>query len=104
VYILPGVPSLFRRKFLAIRERFRSRPFHTARVYVMADEATIAPDLDRMVAAHPSVAFGSYPRFDETEYRVLLTVESQDPDAAGVATRDLATALGSLVVRVEEPT
>jgi molybdenum cofactor synthesis domain-containing protein len=104
VYILPGVPSLFRRKFLAIRERFRSRPFHTARVYVMADEATIAPDLDRVVAAHPAVAFGSYPRFDEPDYRVLLTVESQDPDAAGSATRALTAALGSVVVRVDEPT
>jgi FAD synthetase len=104
VYILPGVPALFRRKFLAIRERFRSRPFHTARVYVMADEATIAPDLDRVVAAHPAVAFGSYPRFDEPDYRVLVTVESQDPDAAGSATRALMAALGSVVVRVEEPT
>jgi len=104
VYILPGVPSLFRRKFLAIRERFRSRPFHTGRVYVMADEATIAPDLDRVVAAHPAVAFGSYPRFDESDYRVLLTVESQDPDEAGSATRALTAALGSVVVRVDEPT
>lgn len=104
VYILPGVPALFRRKFLAIRERFRSRPFHTARVYVNADEAVIAPDLDRVVAAHPAVAFGSYPRFDEPDYRVLLTVESQDSDAAGSATRDLTAALGSVVVRVEEPT
>jgi molybdenum cofactor synthesis domain-containing protein len=104
VYILPGVPALFRRKFLAIRERFRSRPFHTARVYVMADEASIAPDLDRVVAAHPEVAFGSYPRFDEPDYRVLLTVESQDLDQAGSATRALTAALGAVVVRVEEPT
>jgi molybdenum cofactor synthesis domain-containing protein len=104
VYILPGVPALFRRKFLAIRERFQSRPFHTARVYVMADETSIAPDLDRVVAAHPAVAFGSYPRFDEVDYRVLLTVESHDLAATGLAARDLASALGTLVVRVEEPT
>jgi hypothetical protein len=70
----------------------------------MADEATIAPDLDRVVAAHPAVAFGSYPRFDEPDYRVLVTVESQDPDLAGRATRDLTAALGSVVVRVDEPT
>jgi molybdenum cofactor synthesis domain-containing protein len=101
VYILPGVPSLFRRKFLSIRERFRSLPFFSARVYVMADETTIAPDLDRMVSAHPTVNFGSYPRFDETEYRVLLTVESQDRSAVERAFGDLAGALGALVVRVE---
>ena len=102
VYILPGVPSLFRRKFLAIRERFRSRPFFTARVYVMSDEASIAADLNRMVAAHPRVSFGSYPRFEETEYRVLLTVESQDLAAVALACGELAGALGELVVRVEE--
>ena len=103
VYILPGVPALFKRKFVSIRERFRQAPFHTGRVYVMADEANIAPELDRVVAAHPAVAFGSYPRFDEPTYRILLTVESHDPDAAGRATRDLASALGQVVVRVEDP-
>ena len=102
VYILPGVPSLFRRKFLSIRERFRSRPFFIARIYVMADETTIAPDLNRLVVAHPQVSFGSYPRFDETEYRVLLTVESQDRAEVMSAAGELAAALGSLVVRVED--
>src|SRR5918999_883683 len=28
VYVLPGVPEIFRRKFDAIRERFRDAPFH----------------------------------------------------------------------------
>ncbi|HKE15527.1 MAG TPA: competence/damage-inducible protein A [Kofleriaceae bacterium] len=102
VYILPGVPALFRRKFLSIRERFRSLPFFTARIYVMSDETTIAPDLDRLVTAHPAVSFGSYPRFDETEYRVLLTVESQDLGEVSRAAGELAAALGSLVVRVED--
>ncbi len=102
VHILPGVPSLFRRKFLAIRERFRERPFFTARVYVMADEAAIATDLDRLVAAHPEVAFGSYPRFEETEYRVILTVESHDLVAVSRAAGALAAALGVAVVRVDD--
>jgi len=103
LYILPGVPSLFRRKFTALRERFRQQPFYTARVYVVADEASIATTLDRVVAAHPAIAFGSYPRIEQG-YRVVLTVESQDPDAARSATRDLTAALGPVVVRVEEPT
>jgi len=102
IYILPGVPALFRRKFLSIRERFRSRPFFTARIYVMADEAVIAADLNRMVLAHAEVSFGSYPRFEETEYRVLITVESQDREAVGRAAGELAAALGAAVVRAEE--
>jgi molybdenum cofactor synthesis domain-containing protein len=102
VFILPGVPSLFRRKFLSIRERFRAGPFYTARIYVMADEATIATDLNRIVAAHAHVEVGSYPRFEETEYRVLLTVESHDREAVAHAAGELAEALGALVVRIEE--
>lgn len=102
VYILPGVPSLFRRKFLSVRERFRSRPYFTARLYVTGDEATLAPALNRLVAAHPEVSFGSYPRFEETEFRVLLTVESQDLEAVNGAAAELASALGESVVRVED--
>src|SRR5690348_15065107 len=36
VHILPGVPGLFRKKFLAIREQFRAAPFALGRVFVMA--------------------------------------------------------------------
>jgi len=104
VYILPGVPSLLRRKFNAVRARFQARPFLVGRVYVMSDEATIAPAIDQVVAAHPEVAFGSYPRFEETEFRVLLTVEGQEPGEVVRACRALAAALGPLVVRTEEPT
>jgi len=34
VYILPGVPEIFRRKFAAIRERFRDVPIHLKNVFV----------------------------------------------------------------------
>jgi molybdenum cofactor synthesis domain-containing protein len=103
VYILPGVPQLFRRKFLAVRDRFQAGQFHLGRVYVTSDEASIAQDLDRVVAAHPRIAFGSYLRFGEADYRVLLTVESRDRDETRRGCQALAVALGSLVVRVEEP-
>ena len=33
VYILPGVPELFRSKFEAVRERFRTEPFHSRVLY-----------------------------------------------------------------------
>lgn len=102
VFILPGVPALFRRKFLAVRERFRQAPYVCARLYVVADEAAIAADLGRVVAAHPQVAFGSYPRVEETDYQVLLTVESQDPDAARRAADELAAVLGDLVIKRDD--
>ena len=49
-------------------------------VNIMADETTIAPDLDRVVRAHPNVSFGSYPRFDETEYRVASFADREGFD------------------------
>ncbi|HKA89428.1 MAG TPA: molybdopterin-binding protein [Haliangiales bacterium] len=102
VYILPGVPAIFRRKLEAIRERFRARPFAVRRVYCMADEATIAPHLDAIVAAFPAVAVGSYPRFDAADYRVLVTLESKDRAAVDAATEALAARLpAGIVVRVE---
>lgn len=103
VYILPGVPALFRRKFLEIRERFRATPVAVARVYASAEEGELAPHLDAVVAAHPAVKIGSYPRFEEKDFRVLLTLESADPLMVIAAVDDLSGRLGPLVVRTQLP-
>ena len=100
VYILPGVPALFRRKFVEIRDRFRAEPVATARVYVDADEGQIAGDLDATVAAFPAVKIGSYPRFSETDFRVMLTLEGKHADEVAAAQAMLVTRLGARVVRV----
>jgi molybdenum cofactor synthesis domain-containing protein len=99
VYILPGVPRLFRRKFLDIRERFRAAPVTLARVWLDAEEGTIAPDLDAVVAAHPAVRVGSYPRFEEKDFQVLVTLEGADAAAVAAAADDLAARLAPVVVR-----
>jgi molybdenum cofactor synthesis domain-containing protein len=101
VYILPGVPALFRRKFLDIRERFRATPVAVARVYVAADEGELTPHLNAVVAAHPAVKVGSYPRFDEKEFKVLLTLEAMETAAVEAAVAALVARLGALVVRVD---
>jgi FAD synthetase len=103
VYILPGVPALFRRKFLDISDRFRSAPATVARVYVMADEGELAPHLDAVVAAFPAVKLGSYPRFDERDFRVLVTLEGRDTDAVAAAQAALVERVGAKVVRTEPP-
>src|SRR6266511_563538 len=41
VYVLPGVPELFRLKFEALKERFRDVPFHLASVFVSVGEGTL---------------------------------------------------------------
>lgn len=101
VYILPGVPSLFRRKFLDIRERFRATPVAVARLYTTSEEGELTPHLNAVVAAHPLVKIGSYPRFDEQEFKVLLTLESAERAAVAAALAALVERLGPAVVRVE---
>ena len=103
VYILPGVPALFKRKFVDIRDRFRATPVVSARLFVLGDEGELAPHLDATVAAFPAVKIGSYPRFSEKEFRVMLTLDGAERDSVVAAARDLAGRLGALVVRVEEP-
>jgi molybdenum cofactor synthesis domain-containing protein len=78
VTILPGVPSLLREGFLRIRERFRVAPIFSRAVYFSVGEGTLAEHLDATVAAHPSVAIGSYPRFDDADYRVRVTFDGRD--------------------------
>jgi molybdenum cofactor synthesis domain-containing protein len=98
VYILPGVPVIFRRKFSAIRERFRVTPFHVRRVYCLSDEGALAPHLDAVVAEFPAVAVGSYPRFDASEYRVLVTFEAKEAPLVDAAASFLTARLPAGVV------
>ncbi len=93
VYILPGVPELFRKKFEAIRERFRVAPFYSHVVYTREDEFDIAARLRDVAETHPEVAIGSYPNFTSPEFRVKLTLESKDKAALESATSALIETL-----------
>ncbi len=101
VYILPGIPEIFRRKFESIRERFRVEPYHLKCVFTTDEEGRIAAHLDAIVAAYPAVQVGSYPKLDPTEYKVKVTIESKEPEAVERACAELVRALGSSVVRVQ---
>ncbi len=103
IYILPGVPALFRRKFIDIRDRFRTQPVTLARVYIDADEGQIASDLDAVVAAFPGVKIGSYPRFSEKDFRVLVTLEGRDGGDVAAAQAMLVERIGAKVVRHDQP-
>ena len=89
VYVLPGVPELFRKKFEAIRERFRAEPFHAHTIYTREDEFDIARRLDQVAAKHPDVEIGSYPTFTREDYRVKITIESKQQGAVERARDEL---------------
>jgi molybdenum cofactor synthesis domain-containing protein len=78
VYVLPGVPEIFRRKFDALRERFRDQPIHLKNVFVRIGEGTLAEYLNRLLESFPLLQLGSYPEFSNPEYQVKVTLESRD--------------------------
>jgi molybdenum cofactor synthesis domain-containing protein len=78
VYILPGVPEIFRQKFDALRERFRDRPFRLRCVFVSMGEGTLAAHLNELLGEFGDLLLGSYPEIANPEYRVKVTLESQD--------------------------
>ena len=93
VYVLPGVPELFRSKFEAIRERFRGDPYFVGAVYTREDEFDLASRLDRVAANHPDVDIGSYPTFTREDYRVKVTIESKVEAAVDRARSELLALL-----------
>ena len=78
VYVLPGVPEIFREKFNALRDRFRDEPFHLKNVFVSIGEGILADYLNGLLRDFPVLMLGSYPEFDNPDYRVKVTLESRD--------------------------
>jgi len=102
IYILPGVPEIFRQKFDALRERFRETPFHLISVFVNIGGGTLADHLNALVARHPDLLLGSYPEFSNPEYKVKVTFESKDRTLVERAVEELLAALPpGAVVRVQ---
>ena len=93
VYIFPGVPELLRRKFLAIRERFRSTPLHLRVCYTLEDEFDLVDRLNQVTSSHPDVQIGSYPDFESPHYRVKLTLESRSEEKLEAAHSELLSLL-----------
>jgi molybdenum cofactor synthesis domain-containing protein len=86
VWLLPGVPEIFRMKLAVVRERLAGDvPFVTRAVYTMMDEGHLKPLLDAIVAAHPDVEVGSYPRWSDPSYRTKLTFDGRDVAAVASA-------------------
>jgi molybdenum cofactor synthesis domain-containing protein len=78
VHIFPGIPSLLQKKFRSIQDRFRGVPFQLRRIYVTKNESDIADQLNDLLVEFPDLMLGSYPKIEERDFRVLLTLESRD--------------------------
>jgi molybdenum cofactor synthesis domain-containing protein len=93
VYIFPGIPELFEKKFDSIRERFSGVPFQLTRIFVRENESEIAEILNALLREFPALMLGSYPKINEPEFRVLLTLESRDSEYLKRATETLLSQL-----------
>ena len=88
VWLMPGIPEVFRMKLALVRERLRGgTPFVSRAVYTKMDEGDLKPLLDRVVAAHPGVEVGSYPKWADASYRTKLTFDGLDTAAVESAVR-----------------
>lgn len=83
VWILPGIPEVFRKKLDIVREHLGGdTPYLSRAVYTKLDEADLAPMLNEVVAKFPDVDVGSYPAWTDKKYRTKLTFDGKD--AAGI--------------------
>lgn len=78
VFILPGIPEIFRLQFAAIEERFVGVPFYSHSIYFQIGEGLLAPKLTEASSQFKGVQFGSYPVLNQDQYRVRVSLESRD--------------------------
>ena len=100
IFILPGVPELFRHKFDAIKARFQSQPIALKQLYLQADEGVIAQTLQQIETEYQGVVIGSYPSFRHQDYSVRITLEGQNEAMVTQASNTLLKRLKPLTVTV----
>jgi molybdenum cofactor synthesis domain-containing protein len=103
VWMLPGVPEVFREKLATVRAWLRGpAPFTSRAVYTRLEEARLKPLIDGVVAAHAAVEIGSYPRWFEPSYKTKVTFDARDVAAVEAAASAFVGALpDGALVRVE---
>jgi molybdopterin-biosynthesis enzyme MoeA-like protein len=103
VWILPGVPEVFRMKLATLRAWVRGpRAFVTRALVLRSDEVELKDMLDAVVAAHPAVSVGSYPALFNPRYRTRITFDGTDELAVRAALDDLRARVDpSAVVDIE---
>ena len=100
VWMLPGVPEVFREKLATVRTFLRGpAPFVSRAVYTRLEEARLKPLLDALVIDHTGVEIGSYPRWFEPSYKTKITFDARDAKLVDAAARAFVASLpeGALV-------
>lgn len=94
IWVLPGVPELFRSKLSSVRTHLRgARQYCSEWVKLQLEEVKLKEHLDAVVAEHPDVEVGSYPRWFSDEYKTQVTFDARSHDL-------VVNALNALLARI----
>ncbi len=94
VWVLPGVPEIFRMKLAVVRDWVQgNRPFVSRAVFTKMDEGDLKPLLDTVVESHSTVEVGSYPKFFDPTYKTKITFDSQKRACVDAALEQFLTLL-----------
>lgn len=86
VWVFPGVPEIFAMKMSLLRQELGvNSPFVTLELKTQLDEGNLKPHLDAVVAAHPEVQVGSYPKWRDPTCRTLVTFDGLDEAVVAAA-------------------
>lgn len=89
VWMLPGVPELFRAKLIGIRTHLCGpSPIFGTEVLTRVDEVELMPHLTAVVTRHPGVHVGSYPRWFDPHYKTRITFDGRNEAAVLDAARE----------------
>ena len=103
MYLLPGVPSLFKLQLETVLSSLPKGTMHVRSLYLSQGESEIAAALDRVALGMPDVGIGSYPAVTSgADHRVRVTVEAAEPERVELVVARLRSELPEgTVLRVE---
>ena len=78
VYVLPGIPEIFRRQFELVRDRLQGTPVSIRTIYFAIGEGPLVRRLTEAVERFARVSIGSYPVILSRGFRTRVTLESTD--------------------------
>ncbi len=91
VWVMPGVPELFRMKLGIVREHLVGpRPIVSRSLYTHMEETDLKPLLDRVVARHREVEIGSYPKWFDASYKTKVTFDGHSDAEVDAALDELS--------------
>lgn len=99
VWMLPGVPELFRAKLVAIRDHLSGpSPIYGTEVLTRADEVELLQHFATVVMRYPDVHVGSYPRWFDPHYKTRVTFDGKSETRVFDAARDFRGLAGDAAI------